>query len=385
VLFAVLSWKRQTAALDTPLESFFDSLAGAVRYMRYAPGVRVILLRNLIFGILIGAIPALLPVVGLKALRLDALRLGFVFTSMALGSLAGAILILEPARKVLRPNQMTMLAGLVLALSYGLMAVVRQPQIFLLVAALSGAAWTVSASELWVAGQRIIPEWIRGRLNATHMMVSQGGISVAGLLWGALATALSLEWALFLAALLGVVSALTARRWSIDFSEAVNPEPYPLPAEKVGPYSPEPEDGPITTALEIEVAPENQLEFFRLMVQIRLVFLRNGAFTARLDQDMENPNRFRLYAIYPSWAALQRVGQRLTHDEHSLWSELWSLHVGPEKPGPRRFLGVQHWMPESSALARLKPTASASADEPAPSAEHRTIQGSEDPVGPSPM
>ena len=36
VLFAVLTWKRKSEVLDTPLESFFDSLAGAVRYMRYA-------------------------------------------------------------------------------------------------------------------------------------------------------------------------------------------------------------------------------------------------------------------------------------------------------------------------------------------------------------
>jgi Transmembrane secretion effector len=34
VLFAVMTWKRESEVLDTPLESFFDSLAGAVRYIR---------------------------------------------------------------------------------------------------------------------------------------------------------------------------------------------------------------------------------------------------------------------------------------------------------------------------------------------------------------
>jgi len=163
VMFAVMTWKRKSDVLDTPLESFFDSLAGAVRYMRYAPGVQIVLLRNFIFGVLIGAIPALLPVIGLKSLHLDPLKLGFVFTSMGVGSLAGALFILEPARKKLSPNQMTMLSGIVLAASYALMAIVRQPQVFFIVAALAGVAWTVSASELWVAGQRVIPDWIRGR------------------------------------------------------------------------------------------------------------------------------------------------------------------------------------------------------------------------------
>jgi MFS family permease len=93
VLFAVMSWKRKSEAFDTPLESFFDSLAGAVRYMRYAPGVQIVLLRNFTFGVLIGAIPALLPVVGLKALHFTPLELGFAFTCMGLGSLTGALFV----------------------------------------------------------------------------------------------------------------------------------------------------------------------------------------------------------------------------------------------------------------------------------------------------
>jgi len=206
VLLAVLTWKRKTTALDAPLEGFFDSLVGALRYMRYAPCVRVVLLRNFVFGILIGATPALLPVIGLKVLHLTAVQLGFMFTFMGIGSLAGAVFILERARERLKPNQMAVLAGLVLAVSYASMAFIRQPQIFLLVAAAAGAAWTISASELWVAGQRVIPDWIRGRVNATHMMVSQGGMSAAGLLWGTMATVLNMKWALLSASSLGIVS-----------------------------------------------------------------------------------------------------------------------------------------------------------------------------------
>ena len=56
VLLAVITWKRKSIALDMPLEGFLDSLAGAVRYVRYAPGVRIVLLRNGIFGVLIEAI-----------------------------------------------------------------------------------------------------------------------------------------------------------------------------------------------------------------------------------------------------------------------------------------------------------------------------------------
>ena len=366
VLFAILTWKRKSEALDAPLESFFDSLAGAVRYMRYAPGVQIVLLRNFTFGVLIGATPALIPVIGLKALHLDPLKLGFVFTCMGLGSLAGALFILGPARKRFTPNQMTLLSSLVLAGSYALMAIVRNPQVFFVVAALAGVAWTISASELWVAGQRVIPDWIRGRMNATHMMVSQGGMSLAGLVWGALATTLGLDWALFLASALGIIGALTAKRWSIDFSSELNLEPDPLTNELPYRYVPGADDGPITTAIEIEVASENHIQFFRLMKKIRLIFLRNGAFSARLDQDMDNPNRFRLQAMYSTWAGVDRVDRRITRDEHAVWSELWTLHIGRDSPSPKRHLGIQHWIPEESAMSRLKPVATPTAPKKEP-------------------
>jgi Transmembrane secretion effector len=233
--------------------------------------------------------------------------------------------------------------------------VVRNPQIFLVVAAVAGAAWTISASELWVAGQRVIPDWIRGRLNATHMMVSQGGVALAGIVWGVLASTVGIQWALISASILGIASALAAKWLSIDFSTDLNLDPHPLPA--LGPiyYLPNSDDGPITTALEIEVAPENQVRFFKLMPQLRLVFLRNGAFNARLDQDMANPNRFRLYSMVKSWAEYERVGQRITQDEHALWAEVWSLHVGRDLPSAKRYLGIQHWAAPDSLLSRLKP------------------------------
>ena len=131
-------------------------------------------------------------------------------------------------------------------------------------------------------------------MNATHMMVSQGGLSLAGILWGTLATQLGMEWALFSASALGIVSAVTAIRWSIDFSAEFNPEPDPLSQDNDGPYLPDIDDGPITTALDIEIAPENHIRFFRLMKQIRLVFLRNGAFSARLDSGYGKPESLSL-------------------------------------------------------------------------------------------
>jgi Transmembrane secretion effector len=82
------------------------------------------------------------------------------------------------------PQRITTFADLVLDLDFCLMAVVHRPYVFLVVAALSGMGWTISASELWVASQRAMPDWARGRMNATMVMVAQAATALAGVIWG---------------------------------------------------------------------------------------------------------------------------------------------------------------------------------------------------------
>jgi hypothetical protein len=120
------------------LENFLESFASAARYVRYTPGMQVILTRDFLFGLFIAAVPALVVV-------------------------------------------------------YVLMSKVLNLWMFLPVTALAGVSWTVSASELWIAGQRAMPDWARGRMNAVHIMASQGGVALGGVFWGGAATSLGLR------------------------------------------------------------------------------------------------------------------------------------------------------------------------------------------------
>jgi len=148
VILAVLQWKRTTAQSTTGLESFFVSFVTAVRYVRYAPGLQIVLVRNALFALFISVIPALMPVVGLKALHLDPSQLGLLFTSLGAGSVAGAAFIIPQLRARYSSNTLIVIANLLVVLVYVLMGVVRQTELFLTVAALGGVGWTLSASEL---------------------------------------------------------------------------------------------------------------------------------------------------------------------------------------------------------------------------------------------
>src|SRR5208283_2488263 len=76
--------------------------------------------------------------------------------------------------------QIVLARNFLFALVYVLMAFVRQTEVFFIVAALAGVGWTLSASELWVAAQRAMPNWAQGRMNATVIMISQGAMALEG-------------------------------------------------------------------------------------------------------------------------------------------------------------------------------------------------------------
>ena len=91
------------------------------------------------------------------------------------------------ARARLSPNRLTFYANILLVLNLFLMAFVNWPRAFLLLAAFGGAGWTLSATELWIAAQRAMPDWARGRLNATIVMCSQAATALGGVIWGSAA------------------------------------------------------------------------------------------------------------------------------------------------------------------------------------------------------
>ena len=218
VVVATRQWKYPTLPAKLPSESFFESFGTIIRYVRNAPGFQAVLARNFLFALFISVIPALMPVVGLKVLHLSSSSLGLLFTSMGAGSVVGAVFVIPLLRTRLSPDRLTLSANLLLVLVYVSMALVRQTELFFAVAALAGVGWTIAASELWVAAQRAMPSWARGRLNATVIMISQGAMALGGVIWGSAGAIAGTSYTLLGAAALLLTSLFLARRLSINFA-----------------------------------------------------------------------------------------------------------------------------------------------------------------------
>jgi MFS family permease len=336
---AVLGWRRLYCRL--PLEKFAQSLIGAIRYVRYTPGVQVVLARNFLFAVFISAIPALLPIVALKKLHFTPGELGLVFTSMGVGALLCAVVVLPLGRGRLSPNLLTLIANFLLCVVFVVMALARLQLLLFVVSGFAGIAWTLAASELWVAAQRSMPEWARGRLNAVHMMSSQGGMALGAIGWGTLVTLTNIELTLFAAALILFPLSLLLRPLSIDFTENLNIESSPLPTRfHRFPRFPKPEDGPVVIYIDYHVAAENRENFMMAMHGMRSLMLRNGATTWQLQQDLEDPNRFRMEMLVASWSEHLRQHERMTKFELKTWEIASSYHLDGDPVPVKHFLSV---------------------------------------------
>ena len=165
-------------------------------------------------------------------------------------------------------------------------------------AALGGMGWTLSASELWVASQRAMPDWARGRMNATMVMISQAATALGGIIWGLAAHKTGVVPTFFGAAVVGVllmilVRVVPALRISIDFTKSLSFESAPpsvFTQSSLDPSrAPAPTDGPVSITAEFHIDPSRRNECFELMQRLRVIFLRNGAPSWHLYEDLNQP------------------------------------------------------------------------------------------------
>ena len=79
VAFVIMQWKPRKAQATGLRENFTESFISSLRYARNSQRMKVILFRNVLFSAVISAIPALLPIIALRACACSASQLGLIF------------------------------------------------------------------------------------------------------------------------------------------------------------------------------------------------------------------------------------------------------------------------------------------------------------------
>jgi hypothetical protein len=325
-------------------ENFTESFISALRYARHSQGMKVIHFRNFLFSLVISIVPALLPVIALKEMHLSASQLGLVFTCVGVGSLGGAVFALPYLRERISPNAITSISMAIMVVVLVAMSFTRQVPALMVCATLAGVVWALAGSELWVAGQRLMPAWVRGRMNSFQIMLGQGGIAIGALIWGSGVANAGPSLTFTAAALFALAVLAFGLRFSINFASEARVEAAPIDTLHDFPAPPQDDDGPITVTVEYSIANENRQRFRIVMQDVQAAFRRNGAFHCRLDECLERPGIFRLEFIVSTWAEHLRQGMRLTVDESKVIDAAWDLHTGGSEPVIRHYLASQRFV-----------------------------------------
>jgi hypothetical protein len=221
------------------------------------------------------------------------------------------------------------------------MAFVRDKTVFVFVAGLAGIAWTLCASELWVAGQRAMPNWARARMNAIFFVITQGSMVLGGIGWGTLTMIFGPNKTLIVGAILLFVSLVAAIPLSINFTRDLDLSVIPVTGSSHKMLRIlQPEDGPVVIHYDIEMDLARRQEFLQSMRSVRMVYLRNGAFSWRLHEDLSRTNTYRVEIMVPSWSQYLLQSTRLTKAEKIILERARNFQIGTNSFTEKMFLCV---------------------------------------------
>jgi Transmembrane secretion effector len=263
---------------------------------------------------------------------------------VGIGSLVGAVLVLPFLRQRISSNAIISTAMVIMVAVLLLMVFVRHVYPLMVVATFAGVAWALAGSEIWVAGQRVMPGWVRGRMNSFQIMIGQGSMALAAVVWGVCANNLSLDITFAAAAIVAMTALVLGYRFSIDFAAEAVVEAAPISHQHEFPMTPDDDDGPVTVTIDYNILNNDREQFRVLMQEVQAICRRNGAFQCRLDESLDQPGTFRLEYIVSTWAEHLRQNMRMTIDETKVFQKVWELHVGDSEPIVRHFLSTEAFM-----------------------------------------
>src|SRR5277367_966788 len=107
VIAVVAKWKRPVRKSTLPLETFRGATSAAVRYVRYSPGIRTLLLRSAVLIFFTSSFWALLPT-AVKEISNNPITYGFVLGFFGLGAVLGAMVLQRIRSRVSSENLLTL-------------------------------------------------------------------------------------------------------------------------------------------------------------------------------------------------------------------------------------------------------------------------------------
>ncbi len=317
VIVVVARWKRPVRVRTAPTETLSGATLAALRYVRNVPETRGVMLRA---GAVMfcGSAPfALLPTVAHRVSG-SAIGYGVLLGCFGGGAIGGAFA-MQAARA--RWSLETIVFSSIALLGATIVAIGRVHNLpgLMLVMLVSGGAWIAFISLANALVQTLAPDWVRARLLAIFLLVTQGGLAAGSALWGTVATRVSVDAALLWAGLSTIATtalALVARL--PDSPGDLSPWNHWRMPVIVEDADPELDQGPVLVTVEYRVEAQHAEAFVSAMQRYGRVRRRDGAFRWGIFRDLERADVYVETFLVASWAEHLRQHERLTRRDQQL-------------------------------------------------------------------
>jgi MFS family permease len=320
VILVVARWKRPAVERATPPETVTGATVAAIRYVRYSPAVRIILLRAGTAMFFASALLALLPSV---AHRISGSPIGYgvLLGCFGCGAVLGA-LVMERARSRWSADVIVSVGIPIFGLTTIVVGASRALPPLGAVMLIGGAAWISFISLFNVQVLNQTPDWVRARVLAVSMLVFQGGVAAGSAIWGAVAARVGLSRALLWAGIGTILSTLLGLFLRLpDVNIDLTPwNHWRLPSI----VDADAEAGPVLVTVEYHVEPGRVSDFIAAMRQYGRIRRRDGASRWGICRDLESADRYIETFVVSSWSEHLRQHDRLTRADSQIEERLRS-------------------------------------------------------------
>jgi MFS family permease len=297
VIVVLIALARVMPTPDREETSMVNAIALGVRFARFTPQFRKVLMLAALFAMTSAVVQSILPN------RTDELGggagdFGILLGAMGLGALIGGFS-RHTVSDRLGSSTLPVAVGLfgVAGTALGLVGSVQLAVVTLLIA---GAAWVWTLATLNATAQLMSPEWVRGRAMSLYTLSFVGILPVGSIMAGWIADRIGADGAnitLGLAAMVvGFVVAPLLRIPALPEVETPEFDPNRIQPDHVATVG-----GPVLITTNWEVDHEHLDEFLAVMQELRLVRLRTGAYRWRLYRDAADPHRLTELFLTVSW------------------------------------------------------------------------------------
>jgi MFS family permease len=337
VLVVIALWKRPTRKRSAPPEQLAGAITAGLRYVRFSPEIKTVMLRQAASMFFASGLLALLPSIAHDVSK-SAIGYGLLLGVFGGGAIVGALVM--PSLRARWSVETVVSAGVVtvgaaMVVSGSLHSLSGLAAVLLI----AGTAWICFVSLIGALMQLITPDWVRARVLAMFLLVFQGSVAAGSAFWGTVAQRAGIPVALHWAGLGAMASVVLALWFRLpDAPPDLSPWVHWRAPVVMDDVTAAPEVGPVLVTVEYRVPAERQKEFEKLLDRYGRVRRRDGASRWGIFRDMGSDDRYLEVFMVGSWAEHLRQHERLTRADEELENKIREC-VGGD-PAVRQLLYV---------------------------------------------